>query len=138
MGSGCTYRIRVDERLGCIAVRWFGTFSAETCRRFFDELAQLPYFRKCARLIHDGRQCDLSIDSAEIFRAARLPYVEADRDEPLRVAIVVGSELGYGMMRIMSTTRSRDDVRIHIFRSYGEAAEWLDLPPHGGEVFDEF
>ena len=89
MSSGCSYRIRTDERLGCIAVRWFGTFSAETCRRFFDELAQMPNFRKCTRLIHDGRECDLSVDSAEIFRAARLPLVEADRDAPLRIAIVV-------------------------------------------------
>ena len=136
MGSGCTYRIRADEGLGCIAVRWFGTFSAETCRCFFDDLALTPNFRTCTRLIHDGRQCDLAVDSAEIFRAARLPYVEASRDAPLRVAIVVGSELAYGMMRIMSTTRSSDDVLIHIFRSYREAADWLDLPPHEGEVFD--
>ena len=137
MSSPCTYRIHIDERLGCIAVRWFGHFSADACKHFFDDLAVTPYFRKCTKLIHDGRQCSFAIDSAEMIRAARLPYVEAQRDGPLRIAIIVGTELAYGMLRIMSSTRSRDDIQIHIFRGYGEAADWLDLPPLEDEVFGD-
>ena len=126
------------EDLGCLAVKWAETFSADQCRDFFDTLSVTPFFQNCVKMFHDGRGCNLSVGSDEMVRAARLPYVESAREGPLRIAILVETDVAFGMLRIMASMRAENGVEIRIFRAYDDAVRWLELPSHESEIFDQF
>jgi hypothetical protein len=46
---------------------------------------------------------------------------------PCRWAVLVASDLGYGMARMWGLLTESSGVEIHPFRSAGEAVEWLGL-----------
>lgn len=138
MTSGPIFRMQAFGALGCLGVRWDETFSADQCRDFFDTLSVTPFFRTCVKMFHDARGCNLSVGSDEMVRAARLPYVESAREGPLRIAILVETDVAFGMLRIMASMRAENGVEIRVFRDYDDGARWLELPPHDGEIFDLF
>lgn len=130
--------LHVDHELACIACRWGPTLGYQDASAYYRRFAQLPEYRTCIRLIHDFRNTVLTHRRDEILAEARRPRVPRDIDTPIRVVFLASSDLTFGLSRTIASLRETETVLFRVFRSYDEAAGWLNLPPHEGEIFDRF
>ncbi len=122
------YDIRADAGLGCIFIEWRGRFSAEEVARYYADFAALPESARLGCSLHDGLRWDLDVPMAEIRRAARQPAPRGLYAGPRRVAIVVATDLAFGMMRVLAALREGGGVEIDVFREFAPARDWLGLP----------
>lgn len=131
------YALREIPALSCLAIKWFGPYDRQACAAYLDEVDQQPFYNTLPAVFHDVRTWSLDVESREMERLAWLPITPSRNDGELRVAMLAGDDLAFGMLRIMASLRSREGrLTIKVFRAYRDAVDWLDLPPHDGEVFD--
>jgi len=114
-----TYRI--DSQQSLILTEATGALSVAEMRAHYQRVAEDPDFRlEYASLIDFSRADSLRASGEEVRGLARLiPSVRGARR-----AIVVNSDLHYGLGRMVSLTRS-PELEIEVFRTRTEAFAWL-------------
>src|SRR5204863_390443 len=77
--------------------------------------------------LHDARALTSALSSAEIERLLRCVQAMSKTHGPHGpIAVVVGSDLLYGMTRMYATRSESSAEPINVFRSVAEAEAWLD------------
>ena len=131
------YIIKSDDALGCIFIKWRGTFSAEEGFAQYRETAQLESFQQGSHLFHDARLGDFNIPNSEIRKVAEAPSPKVDSNNVRKVATLVSSDLAFGMMRALGAFRERPGLELKVFRDLEEAKAWLGLPADLGDPFED-
>jgi hypothetical protein len=130
------YILKSDDALGCIFIKWRGTFSSEEGSAHYREIAGLVGFQQGSHLFHDARLVDVSVPTSEIRDVAKAPSPKVDSAIVRKVAILVSSDLGFGMMRMLGAMRERPGLVLNVFRDLEEAKAWLGLPADLGDPFE--
>ena len=131
------YILKSDDALGCIFIRWSGTFSSEEGAAHYREIAGYESFQKGAHLFHDTRLVDVDVPTSEIRKVATAPSPKVDPDVARKVAILASSDFGFGMMRMLALMRERPGLVLDVFRDLEEAKAWLGLPADLGDPFED-
>ncbi len=131
------YILKSDDALGCIFIRWSGTFSSEEGAAHYREIAGYESFQKGAHLFHDTRLVDVDVPTSEVRKVATAPSSKVDPDVVRKVAILASSDLGFGMMRMLAVMRERPGLVLNVFRDLEEAKAWLGLPADLGDPFED-
>ena len=131
------YILKSDDVLGCIFIRWSGTFSSEEGAAYYREIAGYEGYQKGSHLFHDGRLVNADVPSPEIHKVARGGPQNADPNIARKVAILAPSDLGFGMMRMLALMREQPGLTLNVFRDLEEAKAWLGLPADIGDPFED-
>ena len=129
------YTIRDDLANGVILVRWTGRLSAAEVLRYTTELYDLDGHRRGNPGLHDARAWDVDVPAAEIRRIVYNDVAEPPRRAARRVALVVGGDLAYGMLRMYCTLREDTHLAPDVFRDMEAAKAWLGLAHIAGDPF---
>ncbi len=129
--------LKSDDTIGCIFIKWRGTFSAEEGFAQYREVGQLAGYQQGAHLFHDARLVDFNVPDSEIRKVAQPPPPQANSNVVRKVATLVSSDLGFGMMRVLSAIRERHGLELRVFRDLEEAKAWLGLPADIGDPFED-
>ena len=92
------YQLRIDEAHGCAFIRWQAIFMRQEYLDYVRETAKHPGFQECTKRYHDLRQVVFDVPSPEVHRVARDHGTREDDSAVTKAAILVGSNLGYGVM----------------------------------------
>ncbi len=131
------YILKSDESLGCIFIRWSGTFSSEEGAAHYREIAGYESFQKGAHLFHDTRLVDVDVPTSEVQKVATAASPKVEPDVVRKVAILASSDVGFGMMRMLASMRERPGLVLNVFRDLEEAKAWLGLPADLGDPFED-
>ncbi len=133
------YILKSEDALGCIFIRWRGTFSYEEGAAHYREVAEFESFQQGSHLFHDARLVDVDVPTIEIHKVATATAASptVDPDVVRKVAILTSSDLGFGMMRMLALMRERPGLALNVFRDLEEAKAWLGLPVDLGDPFDD-
>lgn len=126
------YRLVSDFDLNLVFVKWAGDFDVGEVRDFCRTLEGLDIHVRVPNVLHDARDWNLNVDTAEILRMAHDPRPALPPGARRRIGFVVDGDLAFGMMRVFATLRERPDVEIEVFRDFEPARQWLGiaaLPP---------
>jgi len=126
---------KCDETLGCIFVQWHGTFSRKGADAYSRDVAKLSGFHAGMNFFHDMRKADMKVSGSVIRDAARVESPPSNSGAVRKGAILVSSDVGFGMMRMLATFRERPGLDLDVFRDLEEAKAWLGLPAEIGDPF---
>ena len=130
------YLLKIDEKTGCALIKWHGIFSLDENRKFRSDTADNAAFQACTKRLHDTRGVDISVPSSVIRTVAHADPVTTEPFVEVRSAILVSSEMAFGMMRMFSTMYQDPRMNMRVFRNLGDAKAWLGLPADLGDPFD--
>lgn len=131
------YRIKDDKELGCVFVRWRGTFSAQEGAAHYREVTERESYRGGGSVFHDCRLVNADVPMSEIEKVALSGPHPTNTTNVRKVAILASSDLGFGMMRMLAALRERPGLILNVFRDLEEAKAWLGLPADIGDPFDD-
>ncbi len=129
--------LKSDDGLGCIFIRWKGTFSSEEGATYYREIVGHESYQNGAHLFHDIRLVDPDVPSPEIEKAAIAGPQYAAPNTVRKVAILAPSDLGFAMMRMLASMREHPGLTLSVFRDLEEAKAWLGLPADLGDPFED-
>lgn len=129
------YQLRIDEAHDCAFIRWQATFMRQEYLDYVRDTAKHPRFKECTKRYHDLRQVVFDVPSSEVHRVARDQAAREDDSAAVKAAILVDSNLGYGVMRMFAALSERPDIHVEVFRDLEAANAWLDLPEDFGDPF---
>jgi hypothetical protein len=127
MPSGYT----IDLPRSLVITRAWGVLIEEDLFGHAAALGADPRFRRDMRQLLDFREVtQLQISGATLRQMVdRNPFGAGARR-----AIVVGSEVAYGMARMFQTFKDATPDRLEVFRSLERALEWLGLTDSAADV----
>jgi hypothetical protein len=131
------YILKSDDALGCIFIRWSGTFSYEEGAAHYREIAGYESFQQGSHLFHDIRLVDVNVPAVEVRKVAMAASPKVDPNIVRKVAILASSRLGFGMMRMLASMRERPGLVLNVFRDLEKANAWLGLPADLGDPFED-
>lgn len=119
-----SYHIDPDDRV--VYSVGTGVFGDEDLRKHQESLAADPLFDPSYRQLWDLRTVEqIEVTSGGVWqRAHNNPWGAGAKR-----AVVVGSELGYGIARMFQIMSTDGPDEIEIFRELAPAREWLGLKP---------
>ena len=88
------YILKSDDALGCIFIKWRGTFSYEEGSDYYREIAEFVGFQQGSHLFHDVRFADVDVLSSEIRKVAEAKSPKVNSNIVRKVAILVSSDPG--------------------------------------------
>jgi hypothetical protein len=123
---GVHFAIDRDARLVAYAVE--GHVTADQARAFIAGILVHPDYEPGFNFLGDRREVEWEPDSAHVVAVAL--EVEARKAwlAPCRWAVLVSSDVGYGMARMWGLLTIGTGVSIRPFRMVEKAVEWLGLP----------
>jgi hypothetical protein len=120
------FSLEIDRTARLVRVSLSGTVSDEDVLAADDELRAAQFDPDFDELIDFSDAQDAGLTSQSIRElAGRNPVFGAGS----RRAIVVRSDLGYGLARMFQARRGEAAGEIQIFRSLAHAQHWLAQPP---------
>lgn len=126
------FRMQVASNPDILLVKWWGRFSSAENTKYQKKLAslsgedwQLPRF-------HDAREVSMDVEIQELHAAAQKDEPQdVEAENRIKSAILVSSDLDFGMMKILAAIYNHPELDIRIFRDMDEACQWLGLPSSG-------
>jgi hypothetical protein len=117
----------INNELHCIERIVDGEFNFNKFFSSFQEIETVPGFVKGMDALWDLRHADLSQISVDtIDKISHYIANNTDkRGEGYRIALVVNSDLAFGLARMFRSMSDHTPVSINIFRSMDDAHEWL-------------
>ncbi len=131
------YILKSEDALGCIFIRWCGTFSNVEGAAHYREIAGYESFQQGSNLFHDVRLVDVDVPVSQIQSMAKAASPKMTATLVRKVAILTSSDLGFGMMRMLVLMRERPGLVLKVFRDLEEAKAWLGLPADLGDPFED-
>lgn len=120
------YHISPIDDTDAVCIKVQGDVNYETAAAIQLELAPDRRFLHSRRLL-DLRGCRLLLTPEELRAFAKMA-IEYDH-EPARVAVLIDSDIEFGLMRLHSVYRESKFTRLHICRDEAEAMSWLLAEP---------
>ena len=128
--------ISVDEPSKCILVKWGGHPTLDDSRAYFDALARLPAFQAGAHMFNDLRALAPDLPTALFRQAGRYAPSTPDPEAGQKLALLVSTDVAFGLMRVFATYRRRRGLEVDVFNDLEEAKAWLGLPAAIGDPFE--
>ena len=107
-------------------------------------VSSLDIYQEAVPVLHDLRTVDFQAESSEMISLGREPVRLVSKRSERRVALVPGSEFGYGMMSVVARLRTKAGHRPQVYRTISEALQWLSisgieesLPEDIEQIFDQ-
>ncbi len=119
--------IRVDPEVTCYFVRWSEIPTEQTYRRFLEDLKAHPDIVAGYHSMNDMRSVDMNVTSGTLRGLVETRTQVSGIGEGRR-ALLVASDLGFGMMRMYAMLTEKIPGQFRAFRNAREAASWLGLP----------
>ncbi len=117
------------ETGGVVLMRSVGRFDGCLIADLVAGQSEIAALANPLPVLHDMRGVEFSVPSAEMRRAARAPVPPPPGPGGLlRCAYVVGSSLGFGMMRMFCQMRERPPLVCEVSDDLERAAAWLGRP----------
>ena len=117
-----THKIDVGRRI--VLTRAFGIVTDSELFQYHTNLPSAPDFDPSFNLLSDFTEVTKwDVQSSTVHRIASIPLFG---DSSLR-AIVAGSDVIFGHVRMFLTLRDIDPNNLRVFRDLNEARKWLGL-----------
>ena len=126
--------IKVDEDSTCLLTLWTGPFSSADNMSYNQALSRFSATQIALPRLHDAREVDFHVSVEEIHKTRPLNSGNKDDNEHtprLHSAVLVRSDLDYGMMRIFSAIYNRPELDLRVFRELDKAKEWVGISAPG-------
>ncbi len=128
----------IDLENSCIFIKWSGVVGAHDFIAFNRGLVQDSDYRSGLNRLVDVRGLEVEASFDEIDEMARENINKRDASEGHRkVAVLVSSDLGYGLTRMLGSMADQTRTVAKPFRRLDKAAAWLGLPETIGDPFEE-
>jgi len=124
------YKISFDEKLSLFLIQTTGDITIEDDRSCIEDLVTHPKWNQKYPLIVDRRKSTTKqLTANDMHLIADMVKEFGDRLGPTKIAIVMGTELDYGMGRMFEILTSGDvPFNMRICRSMEEAVSWIRQP----------
>ena len=120
------WHIAIDERAALLHVRIAGLFELEDWFLVLDAVATTAGARPGMNVIYDAREAHFSFSTSDIDRlVAELPTHLEPRGRGCWSGFVVGTDVDFGISRMIHTLASRLPYQAEVFRSVAEAESWM-------------
>lgn len=119
------YEIRIDSSRGLCRVRFTGAVEPSELEAFRADFRAALDATPAMPTLYDLRQA--SLDRATASQMRQLGAVNASLSEwrgASRLALLVGDDLSFGLMRMYEVLGASPNLRIQVFRDEREAEEW--------------
>ncbi|MBM3789340.1 MAG: hypothetical protein FJW35_03210 [Acidobacteria bacterium] len=129
--------LQIDRDRNIARIKLSGSLSKETILDAFDAAVSDEGYRKGMGRLWDFRDADLSsMGPTTIAELARhsMKYPRGIND--VRVALVAGSDLEFGLARMFAAFSIDAHTTISVFNSMEEAQAWLSIPAAEGKFID--
>lgn len=121
-----SYQIDTDRKL--LLIRGSGRLTDAEMIACVDELREDPAVRPDLQTLSDMREIEVGFTPAGVEAMVAAMRSSANPRDGVKAAIVVGSEVAFGMGRMFQLRTDEDlDPRFRVFRSMQDALEWLDV-----------
>lgn len=120
------FTIDTDARLVFYVVE--GVTTPDHARAFFAEVLIHPDYEPGFNFLGDRREITQEPDSAYVRIVSLEVLARQAVLGPCRWAVLVASDVSYGMARMWGLLTQSSGVAIKPFRTMNAAAEWLGLP----------
>ena len=119
---------KIDVVKGVVFTTWSGDVTLEEARSHLQQLRNHADFLPSMSQLSDAREVTSTV-SAEGIRelASTTPFGEGSRR-----AIVVSSDVVFGVSRMYELRQLEGGADVKLFRDIGEARAWLGLKEEGG------
>jgi hypothetical protein len=104
-----------------------GRVSAAEVIESIDSVVNHPDFRPGMQSLNDLREVENTADADYVMRVAQAMVSHTDRLASAKIAVVVSTELIYGMLRMLQSYISETPLEVMLFKDLDEAVDWLDL-----------
>ncbi len=115
----------VDKELGILVVIREGQTGADEEEESFRARKSDPAIEPGLPVLVDSRKVDPPDSVATVRRMARIVQNNAERLRCARTALLVGSDVQYGMARMYMALTEPIHPDTAVFRDYDEALKWL-------------
>jgi len=125
------YALHIDAKCRRVVTTWGPTVTDGALMDYQREVWRDPAVRGFDELIDFRAVENIDVSTAGLEAVAALASSMDDAAQKSRFAIVVGSNLSYGLSRMYESFRSLNEssVReVEVFRNMDEALAWLDAP----------
>ena len=116
---------RIDASSNRITTRVLGEVTIDEALQHFDELSADPGFEPGMDALLDLTDCETLLDVDKIRAAAARVTADLSTLRFGRMAIVVASDVLFGMLRMFHTLSESAFAETQIFRDRAEALQWL-------------
>ena len=124
------FSIKVDKGSNLLLTHWSGPFSSKDSANYRQKLSKLNPEEQLLPRLHDGREVTFDVSVDDIYKSRNIGYI-SDQAPILRSAILVRSDLAYGMMRIFKAVYNHPELDIQLFHDLEEAKDWLGVKLQG-------
>ena len=119
---------RIDESLGLLIVKGIGSITDDDVAGHKDALVGDPNLRFVQRELSDFTEATFAISSKRIPAVARLHQEVFAGVSCIKRAVLVSSDLQYGLVRMYAQCLAPSGHEVAPFREVAEARKWLGLP----------
>ena len=124
--------LEVDKVSDCLLAQWSGPFSRKDNISYTKALSKLTAAELALPRLHDVREVIFDVETQEIYRTRKSNGKDNSEQSPkLRSAVLVNSDLEFGMMRIFAAVYNDPKLDVQIFRELEKAKEWLGVNQPG-------
>jgi len=121
------HSLALNDNLGVIVLRYWGSVNFTEVRLVFDELLQIPGFREGLKLVADFRQSETPLTGAQVKSLADYGSLTDAKWGTTKWAVVASNDVTYGLARMYEILTTGYRVVTHVFRNAAEADDWLGL-----------
>jgi hypothetical protein len=126
-------RVETDPVHGLARVRAEGPIGVQDVFSAIVEVWRQPAWEERSSVLWDLRHADLTgLKGAEVREIVGLERRDRPSPRRARMAILVSSDFGYGMARMVAALVDREPIEVEIFRDDEQSAWlWLEEPTDG-------
>ena len=121
-------RFQIEPAVHCIFVRWSGWVSKVRLASLIHDIESDPAFIPGFNRFLDFREAMLDLPTADLRSIAEFEMQLAMTARFKNTAVLVASDLNYGMMRIVMALADMSDRSFRPFLELDRARDWLKLP----------
>lgn len=122
---------RIEKSQGLLIMTGQGTIEAEDIEACYERLLADPDYSAIRRELADFREATFNIDPDDVKTLAKSTRERPTENRIERRAIVIVSDLQYGLARMFSQLVAPSGQDVQPFRNIDDARRWLDRDQDG-------
>ena len=126
MGSG--YEITMIAGGNAMAVTWRGEVEIGLWRTFVTDLVDDERVRLGLGRLHDFRAVNVDFDQDMVGQMAAVIDANDDKLGRRRIALLVGGDVDFGVMRMLASMSDTQGSDVQVFRVGVAALAWVGAP----------
>ncbi|MEM7188406.1 MAG: hypothetical protein AAF439_02230 [Pseudomonadota bacterium] len=115
-----------SQTYACIFVRSGGKVNQIEWRALINRVMTLDMYQSGVPILHDLNPANFTVSTQDAIATGRTDVVPTSIAR--KVAMVCESDIGFGIINVVARFRNRPMHDTRVFRSFAQAAEWLERP----------